>query len=265
MTHVFCRELRANLKGLLLWLAALTAFAAIGFFEYGGIAAADEGINALFDLMPRMVRVMFGMGALPIHTPEGYYVCMFFWLCLMTFTHASLLGATLLSKEERDKTAEFLFVRPLSRARVVQGKMLAGAVNVLFMALTAWAVTLWIFLPQTGGRTLAAGIHLSMLGMLACQLVFFSVGMLGAAALRTHQQATLFAAGFVVATYLISVLLEMAGTLDFLNFLSPFRYFYAVGVLERGLSLPYLLWSAALTAAAAALSVRRFSARDLRN
>ncbi len=265
MIRVFKRELKANAKSLLFWSLGMLALCAIGFYEYGGIVSAKGSLNAIFAFMPRMVRVMFGMGALPLETPEGYYACMFLWLSLIAFLHAALLGASLISREERDKTADFLFTLPLSRASAVSGKALAGVVNVLCVAVVAWGTSLATMLPQVEDKGLARDIHLTMLGMLVTQLVFLFAGLLFASLSRDHGRSGQLAACSVIITYFVSVLIEMSGEVDYLNFLSPFRYFHAAGVMESGLIPLYLFISAALISTTGFFSYRVYGKRDLRH
>ena len=44
----------------------------------------------------------------------------------MATVHAAMLGADIISKEERDKTAEFLFVKPISRNKIIISKLLGS-------------------------------------------------------------------------------------------------------------------------------------------
>ncbi len=268
LTQVFGRELRANLKGLLCWAAGVFALVAAGFYKYAGVAASDNAMNALVNMLPRVIRVLVGIGSLPLSSPEGYYACMYLWIAMVAFLHAAMLGATILAKEERDRTAEFLFTKPIRRQGAILGKMLAGTVNLFAITVVAWGTTLIFFLPQAaqvGVTNLAPAIHRTMAGMFVTQLVFFFAGFLGAAALPGHKAAGQLAAGLVLGTYLLSVMMELAGAPRFLDVLSPFRYFYAENVLREGLSPLYLALSAVLTLGAGVLAVRLFARRNLRN
>ncbi len=263
MKQVFMREMKANRKGLLIWSAGLFALVAAGFYKYSGIAASNEAASIVIDMMPRLLKVMFGVGSLPIDSPAGFYACMHLWISMVAFFHAATLGATILSKEERDRTAEFLYSKPLRRESIVLGKMLAGIVNIAILALVAWGTTMLIFVPQVTDSALVSGVHQTMVGMFLTQLVFFFAGFLGAATLKSHKTAGQFAANLVLITYLLSVVIEMAGTVNFLDFLTPFRYFYAANVLQNGFSLFFLLLSLGLVVACWVLTLRFFKVRNL--
>jgi len=260
------RELRANRKSLLIWSAALAALTVIGLGEYQVIMGEDSTINmgAIVDMMPRVVQVMFGLGRISVNTADGWYVCMFLWCAVLVYLYAALLGAGILAKEERDKTAEFLFTRPLTRGAVIGGKMLAAVLQTLLLVLVGWASTMLVFGNTAKGTPLLRDISLTILGgMFLTALVFLFAGMCLAALFSGYARAAQTAALAVTASYLLSVAIEMSGKIDYLNFLSPFCYFDAVRVLEQGLEWPYILLSAALSAVFGALTHVLYKKRNL--
>ena len=62
----------------------------------------------------------------------------------MATIHAAMLGATIIAKEERDKTAEFLFVKPVSRSKIISFKLLVALVNIVILTIVA-AISLFIW------------------------------------------------------------------------------------------------------------------------
>ena len=72
-----------------------------------------------------------GIGSLDLATVDGYFGLLYLYLVIMASIHAAMLGATMISKEERDKTAEFLFVKPISRTTVITAKLGASIVIVI--------------------------------------------------------------------------------------------------------------------------------------
>lgn len=263
MRQVFFREMRANWKSLFFWSLSLLALASIGFVEFAGIKNATDSIDFIFNMMPRIVRVMFGFSSLPIFSAQGYYVCLYLWICFLTYTHAALLGATLLSKEERDQTADFLFSMPVRRDVVITGKLLAGAVNVIILGLVTWVSTLIFFLPQIEGIQFTSEINLTMIGMIITQLVMLCAGMCCAACARSYKKATHYAMAYVVVSYFLYVFIEMVGTISFMNFITPFRFFYAEGMLQNKLQPLYLCISVLMVCATGAVTYRCYKKRDL--
>ncbi len=227
-------EVKSNRKNLFFWSLGTIVFTAICFFEYTAMAESEESMEALFGMMPRIVKVMFGMGRLPIDEPEGYYACMFLWICLLTFAHAAMLGGNLLAKEERDKTAEFLNTKPISRSRILAGKITAGIVNVLIINLLCYVMTLSCFLPLVTGSDMLRPVSISMAGMLIGQIFMLALGLCISAVVKNYRRAVLYSALAMIMLYLLGVIFEMAEVYT-LNFLTPFRAFNAADVMEEGL------------------------------
>ena len=60
---------------------------------------------------------------------------LFLYIAVMGAVHAVILGSELISKEERDKTSEFLYAKPVSRPTALTGKLLAGLTNLIVLNL----------------------------------------------------------------------------------------------------------------------------------
>ena len=262
MLQVFKREMRANLKNLLFWALGLLALAAIGYLEFSGMAEAGDIVNAVFIIMPRVVRVAFGMDVLPLNTAAGYYACMYTFVGLGVFTHAALLGAQLIAKEETGKTADFLFVRPLKRTAVIAGKLLAGVAQVLVLNLVVMAATLGSFLPQLKGEPFTKEVLLSMVGMFLAALVFLAGGALLAALSKRPRKSASLATGFLLVAYLLMVTVEMA-ELPALDFVTPFRYFHTVSVIQQGLRPAFVALALVLFCALGTVTAKVYEKRNL--
>jgi ABC-2 type transport system permease protein len=149
MKAIVFKELKANRKGLSMWMFGMLFMVAIGAAEYGTVVENSESIMSMMDAMPRIVKVIFGMDILPVYTPLGYYVCMYLWYSMVAFAHAIVLGATIISKEERDRTAEFLYTMPYSRKTIISGKIIAAVINVLCMTIFTFYVEIYAFINLT--------------------------------------------------------------------------------------------------------------------
>ncbi len=279
MFPIIRRELRANLKSIVIWGVCMLFMALAGFGEYDVVITEGSAsdLTSIVDVMPRILQVMFGMGVIPISTAAGWYVCMFLWCSLIAYVHAALLGATILSKEERDKTSEFLFTRPVKRSTVVSAKMVAAALNSLFVVFIAWVGTLVVFsspIRREGGvgdvAITLADVHATMLGMYLTALVFLFLGFCLSAVFSGRGKAAQYASAVVLATYFVSVAIEMLGEVDevaaisdYLCLLSPFRYFDPARMLQHGFELAYLLLATALVVAMGYITFRAFGKRNL--
>ncbi len=111
--NIFWREMKANRRALIIWSIGVVLLVTGGMGKYAGLTASGQSINDLLAQMPSSLKAILGMGSFDLTTATGYYGVLFLYLTLIAAVHAAMLGAGIISKEERDKTAEFLFLKPV--------------------------------------------------------------------------------------------------------------------------------------------------------
>ena len=263
MRAIFWKDLKLTRKGLYAWLATMLLTASMGVAEYPMMSQNMDMLMPTFEMLPKIVRIMFGVEGLTFQQPLDYYITMYFWYSLIIFTHAAYVGATIIAKEERDKTAEFLFAKPHKRSEIISAKIMVGVFHVLSMAFFVWLFTVVILLPLFDGESILGIISITMVGMFLTQLVFLGLGLLCTAFFRKYKTGLNAAMLIVLASFAIAVILEYLGNVDYLNFLSPFRYFTVRAVISEGISLLYILIAAVIMAVSIYLTYGFYNKRDL--
>ena len=263
MKVIVFREIKANRKGLLIWMAGMLFMVAIGAAEYGTVVENSESIMPMMDALPRIVKVIFGMDILPIDTPLGYYVCMYLWYSMVAFAHAIVLGVTIISKEERDRTAEFLYTMPYSRKIIISGKIIAAAMNVLCMTIFTFLCIILTLVSQMNGESIIPLILTTMIGMFFAQMLCLALGLLFSSLFNYHRTAMSIAISFFALSFVLATVIELVGNMEFLNFLTPFRYFFAPYVVTNGISSVYLLLSLFFAGVFIFLTYKLYEKRDI--
>ena len=263
MKVIVFRELKANRKGLLIWMAGMLFMVAIGAAEYGTVVENSESIMPMMDTLPRIVKVIFGMDILPIDTPLGYYVCMYLWYSMVAFAHAIVLGVTIIAKEERDRTAEFLYTMPYSRKIIISGKIIAAAMNVLCMTIFTFLCIILTLVSQMNGESIIPLILTTMIGMFFAQMLCLALGLLFSSLFNYHRTAMSIAISFFALSFVLATVIELVGNMEFLNFLTPFRYFFAPYVVTNGISSVYLLLSLFFAGVFIFLTYKLYEKRDI--
>ncbi|MDR0197561.1 MAG: ABC transporter permease [Oscillospiraceae bacterium] len=273
MFNVFRREMRANLKAVIIWGAAMFAFSAVGFGEYAVVTGGETPMDfdKMINIMPRLVQLMMGMGKyepgtseiISVSTAQGWYICMFLWCGLVAYIHAALLGADILSKEERDKTAEFLYTKPIKRSEAVCGKMAAAVLNSFFVVFVCWAGAVLTFLAQLKDVSVinAGSITLSMFGMFLTAQVFMFLGILLSTVLRGRGKALTASVWAVAVFYALGVAFE-AYNLP-VRAVTPMMWFDSARVIYVGFEPLYAALAVAVSVLAGFLSVKVYGAREL--
>jgi|SRR5665647_1380190 len=262
--NIYLREMKAHRTGLIWWCVGMVALVASGMAKYGGFQAAGVSVQELMSSVPKTVMIVFGMTGFDLTKASGFYGVLFLYIALMGAIHAALLGSHLISKEERDRTSEFLYAKPVSRSSALTSKLLAGLTMVVILNV-ATILSSFYFVNLFGkGESVTADILILMAGLLLLQLIFFTIGTVVAGVIRKPKAAPSIAMSIMFTALLVSYLVNMSENLDFLKYLSPFKYFDAAILMADGRLDPvYVVLSVVIVALAVLGTYRFYSARDL--
>jgi ABC-2 type transport system permease protein len=261
--NIFFRELRANLKSLIIWCVIMGLLILIGTAKFAAFSGDPESLKIL-DAIPEAMIDAMNLRAFNLTTVTGFYGIMFVYFGLMGAIAAAMWGSDIISKEERDKTVEFSLVLPVSRSRVITAKALAALVHCIAFVLITWAIALVTVQAYTPDSGFYAFLSLEMQAMFMIELVFLALGVLLGCAMKQYKLSGSVAVGVILVTYIMSVLSGMQENLDFLKYLTPFKYFDAGALLREGsMDGGYVLLSAAIIVVCVAAAYLLYNRRDL--
>lgn len=262
--NLFLREMKANRKSLILWLAGVIFMVAGGMGKYGGVEASGQSMNQIVEQMPKALQTMIGVGSFDISTVGGYYGMLFIFLALMAAIHAAMLGANIISKEQRDRTSEFLFVKPLSRERIITFKLFAALANMMIFNIATGALSIAMVGYYGKGETITGDIMKLMLGMFILQLIFLLIGTAISAVSKSTKISASLSTGILLGAYVLSLGIDMNEKLDFLKYLTPFKYFEAKNLMEGGaFDLVFVILSVVIMAFLLYVTYAFYKKRDL--
>lgn len=261
--NIFLRELRANLKSLLIWCVVITLLIMIAVAKFSAFAGKPEMLAMLDALPPAMLEAL-NMRAFNLTTLSGFYGLMFIYFGLMGAIAAAMWGSEIISKEERDKTVEFSLVLPVSRSRVITAKALAALVNCIAFVLITWAVSLVAVQSYSPDTAFYDFLALEMRAMLVIELIFLALGLLLGCAMKRYKRSASTAVSIILVSYLMSVVAGMQEKWDFLKYFTPFKYFDAGDLFRAGeMDGGYLLISLGIILVCVAGAYWAYNRRDL--
>lgn len=231
--NIFFRELKANLKSLLIWCGVISLLIMIAVAKFSAFAGDPEMLKIL-DTMPPAVLDAMNMRAFNLTTLSGFYGIMFIYFGLLGAIAAAMWGSDTISKEERDKTVEFSLVLPVSRSKVITAKALAALVNCFAFVFITWLVSLVAVRPYNPDKAFYDFLALEMLAMLAIELIFLAVGLLLGCAMKKYKQSGSTAIAIILTTYFMSIFAGLNEKLEFLKYFTPFKYFDAAELFRNG-------------------------------
>ncbi|WP_226673866.1 ABC transporter permease subunit [Rossellomorea aquimaris] len=231
--NVYVRELKAHRKSLIIWCIGMIALIGSGMGKYAGYSSSGQSMNDLMAGMPKSLQAFLGFGTLDLSTASGYYGVLFLYILLMATIHAAMIGATIISKEERDKTVEFLFVKPLRRKKIIGIKLLSALTQVGILTLIAGISSL-LFVGHYSETPIVEDIGITMVGMFILQVLFLVIGTAIASYSKQPAKAASFSTGVLLFTFILSFAIDLSEKIEGLKYFTPFKYFEAKNVMYGG-------------------------------
>lgn len=231
--NIFYREMKAYRKSILFWSIGIIFLLASGMAKYKATAANGE-INELFAEMPKSFQAIVGSGAFDLSKASGYFGLLVLYLLLMATIHATMLGANIIAKEERDKTAEFIFAKPISRTRIIAYKLLGAFVNLIIFNLVSWISSVAFVGKYSNGENVNDDIAIVMVGMFILQALFLVIGTAIASVSKHSKKAASYSTGILLLTFILSIAIDLNEKIEALKYLSPFKYFEAKNIMYGG-------------------------------
>jgi len=262
--NLFFRELKSYRRGLLFWSLGIIALIGSSLAKFSTISGPDQSVAKLVAQFPQSIQTIFGLNGFDLSNASGYYGVIFMYLALMATIHAVLLGSGIISKEERDRTSEFLFVKPLLRSRAITIKILAGLFILLVFNLVSFASSVYLVDYFAKGSSILSEIILFSAGLFCLQVVFFFVGTTVAAVNKRPKTSGSIAAGVLLFTFILTYFININASLGFLKYLTPFKYFDAKDMIASGtLGMLNMLISLSLVAIMTFVTYKTYEKRDL--
>jgi ABC-2 type transport system permease protein len=232
--------------------------------KYATLKTSGQSIVDLMNQFPHSIQAIFGMTGFDLTKMSGYYGVMFMYIALMATVHAVILGADIISKEERDRTSEFLFVKPISRVKVITSKIAAGLFNLIIFNLVTWGSSLYFVNYFSRGNSMGNNIAILMAGLFFLQLIFYFIGTVAAAIIKRPKVSSSVATSILLLTFILTIFININEKLDYLKYLTPFKYFDAKNLMASGHFDPvYVSISSILIVVMIAVTYWAYDKRDL--
>jgi ABC-2 type transport system permease protein len=247
---------------MIIWSICMFLGVLSGMTKYTAYSSGTS--NEVFDKMPGTLKALLGFGSFDVTTMSGFFAFLFPFLALAAAIHAVLLGSGIIAKEERDKTTEYLMVKPVSRAAIITPKLLAALVNIVVVNIVSLVSSIVMVAAYNKGKDITGEVVMFLLSMFIVQLIFLSLGALLAAIIKKPKLSGSLGTSILLAAYVISKVTDLNDKLDFLIVLSPFKYFNMIPIVNgKGLNIAIAAVSVALTAAFSAATYYYYLRRDL--
>ena len=241
-------ELKQAKNTFLIWTAAIAMLLAVCVFLFPEMKGEMDGISDVFASMGSFTAA-FGMDRLNFGTLIGFYgVECGNVLGLGGAMYASLCAVNILSKEENDRTAEFLLSHPVSRARIVTEKLAAVLIQLTMMNLLLYGVSL-ASIAAIGEEIPWKEINLMHLAYFLMQLELAGLCFGLSAFMRKGSAGA--GLGIAAMMYFLNLAANISEKAEFLKYITPFGYTESADIVSSGCLDGKLIFIGMLYAAAA--------------
>lgn len=251
---IYFLELKRNKLSLIIWSGVLSFMLAVCVLIYPLMELMFDSFNAMGDALG---GIELGLGSFT----EYFGIECASNLGLGGAVFASILAISVLCKEEKDKTAEFLLTLPVTRARVVTEKLLFVATQILVLNLCV-ALICTLSMLVIGVEVQAGAIALMFLSLLILQLeiAFICFGL--SSLLKGGGLG--IGLGVSLGFYFLNFIASLTEKLEFLNYLTPFSYINSYYILQnKALDIKYILVGIALSIGGIILAYVKYTRKDI--
>jgi len=226
-------EFKRTFRSFLLWAVIIIGLSILMLSLYPAFEDSFGDIADYLDMFPPAFLEVFGLGegGLDMANPYGWYGTEgYLFVVLIGGSYAGILGASILSKEEDDKTIEFLLSKPISRNQILLGKAVVVLINLLLLNGCLFIVLSATFSFITEYEFVT--VLMLCLGPLFLQAIFASIAMAISIFVTKSRMVISCSLGLVIGLYFLEVIATLTDQLNFLKYLSPYEYVNAVSLVN---------------------------------
>lgn len=226
---IFIHEFKQGRKALIIWGAVIAFMLFICMIMFPEMKKQMDSVSEMFANMGGFTAA-FGMDKIDFGTAMGFYgIECGNILGIGGGFFAALLGISALSKEEKNKTAEFFLTHPISRSNVIFQKFISIITQIILLNVCIAAISALSFVLI--GEDLAVRefllLHLAYLILqleLACICfgisAFISRGSIG------------IGIGIAALLYFLNIIGNISDQAEFVKYITPFKYAEAADIIS---------------------------------
>lgn len=224
-------ELRQGKTSFLIWTASIGFLLVVCIFLFPEMKGEIEGVSDIFASMGSFTAA-FGMDKLSFGTLIGFYsVECGNVLGLGGAFYAALCAVGVLSKEEKDRTAEFLLTHPLSRVRIVTEKLIAVLVQITAMNLIIYAISV-SSVAAIGESVPWKEFNLLHMAYYILQIEIAGICFGVSAFIRKGSAGV--GLGIAAMMYFLNLIANITQEAEFLKYITPFGYCEGADIVTNG-------------------------------
>lgn len=239
--NMYLHELKSYRKSTIIWTASLVLITIVFLSMFPSISNDAAQFKKILEGFPEPVRKALGISIDNITSLIGFYSYMFLYILLAGSIQAMNLGTSVLSKEMREKTADFLLTKPVTRTQIVTAKLLAVVTslvisNIVFVA----GATVMANSVAKEAFDIKLFLLISFTAILV-ELMFMALGMLVSVLVAKIKSVLPLSLSVVFAFFILSMFGSVIGE-KAIRYLTPFKYYEPAYIIKHATYEASFVW-----------------------
>lgn len=261
--NMFLHELRSYRKSAIIWNISFVALIILFLSIYPSFANSAADVKKMLEAYPEPVRKAFGISIDEITKFISYYSYVFQYVVLCGAIQAMNMGISVISKEVRRKTADFLLTKPVTRNQIITYKLLAVftlicITNIVYLIAARFMASYVTTEPFSIKIFFMISITLFFI-----QLIFASLGILISNIISKIKSPISITLGSVFAFFAIGMFQKIIDD-NAIRYITPFRYFDTSYIIKNSsYETSFIIVSIMIIIVSIALSYMIYSKKDI--
>jgi len=236
--NIYKRELRGNIKSIIGWLAAICGFGTMYMSFFPVFRDDYKTFLKYMDDMPDVMKEALKININTLGTIMGYFAFTLTIVSLLAAIQSCNLGVAVLSREEREKTADFLLTKPVSRCYIFGSKVLS-AMTVFIINTIVYTTVMFAVMSLIGDSFSKKTLLLLTFSVFLLQMMFFAIGIFISMLLKKVKAVLPISLGIVFLFYAVNAFLVPQH--EYLRYITPFSYFLPMDIIGNGYELKFVI------------------------
>ncbi len=217
--NIYIRELKFKKWSFVLWTVGAILLMYMSYSKFALMTDSDAAaMRTMIDAMPDAIKAVYGIGDFDISTLLGYTAVLINMVLIMFGLHGLFLGMSHKRLEDKNKTLDFLYTKPIAKGNILRYKVFAGITILVLFNLIISTITVAIV---SNYGNLELGFYVGMaISFVLTDFVFYAVGVLISVTSKKKKYAGRGALIFFVF-YIISVLSSFSESVRVLKYFTP--------------------------------------------
>ena len=261
--NMFLHELKAYRKSTIIWTCSLIALIVLFLGLFPSFSKEAEAFKKVMEGFPEPVRKALGLSVDSMSSLLGFYAYTFLYVTLCGAIQAMNLGTSIISKEVREKTADFLLTKPVTRTKIMTSKLLAALTSLVITNIAYLTVaSIMAAIVKTKDYSYKIFFMLSFTLFLV-QLFFLALGVIVSVVVPKIKSVLPISLGTVFAFFIIGMISSTTGD-DVMRYITPFKYFDTNYIIKNSsYEATFIIIEFGFIVAAIAVSYFVYSKKDI--